>query len=108
MFSLPSSETQSPRSRCSTFRVGLDVIGTSYWQELKAREQRPIATATPRCQAKSMNSRSLARIWEPAFVEIDQVWNALNIVAIGDSNLLFPLFETRRDGIAPAELRCES
>src|SRR5437773_1775285 len=55
-----------------------------------------------------MNSRSFARLWKSAFVEIDQVWNALNVVAIGDSHLLFSLFEPRRDRIAPSELRCES
>src|SRR5260370_28484466 len=43
-----------------------------------------------------------------AFVEIDEVWNALNVVATGDSHLLFSLFEPRRDRIAPSELRCES
>src|SRR5262249_45115184 len=55
-----------------------------------------------------MNSRSLVRIRESAFVEIDKVWNALNVVAIGDSQLLLSLFEPRRDRIAPPELRCES
>src|SRR5438552_13832650 len=55
-----------------------------------------------------MNSRSFARLWKSAFVEIDEVWNALNVVAIGDSHLLFSLFEPRRDRIAPSELRCES
>src|SRR6266487_3227664 len=55
-----------------------------------------------------MNSRSFARLWKSAFVEIDEVWNALNVVAIGDSHLLFSFFEPRRDRIAPSELRCES
>src|SRR5207253_5730952 len=54
-----------------------------------------------------MNS-SLARLWESAFVKIDEVWNALNVVAICDSRLLLSLFEPRRDRIAPSELRCES
>src|SRR4029077_12632236 len=44
----------------------------------------------------------------PALVKIDEVWNALNIVAISDSHLLLSLFEPRRDRIAPSELRCES
>src|SRR5438552_17600141 len=55
-----------------------------------------------------MNSRSFARLWKSAFVEIDEVWNALNVVAIGDSHLVFSFFESRRDRIAPSELRCES
>src|SRR5947208_11815473 len=55
-----------------------------------------------------MNSRSFARLWKSAFVEIDEVWNALNVIAIGDSHLLFSFFETRRDRVAPSELRCES
>src|SRR5437879_12559353 len=55
-----------------------------------------------------MNSRSFARLWKSAFVEIDEVWNALNVVAIGDSHLFFSFFEPRRDRIAPSELRCES
>ena len=54
-----------------------------------------------------MNS-SLAPLWESAFVKIDEVWNALNVVAIGDSHLFFSLFEPRRDRIAPSELRCKS
>src|SRR5881392_2558647 len=54
-----------------------------------------------------MNS-SLARLWESAFVKIDEVWNALNVVAIGDSHLFFSLFEPRRNRIAPSELRCKS
>src|SRR5262249_32447813 len=54
-----------------------------------------------------MNSRSLARLWQSAFVEIDEVWNALNVLAIGDSHLLFSLFEPRRDRIAPSEFRSE-
>jgi hypothetical protein len=52
-----------------------------------------------------MSSRSLARLWKSAFVEIDEIWDALNVVAIGDSHLLFSLFEPRRDRIAPTELR---
>src|SRR5947207_7708658 len=55
-----------------------------------------------------MNSRSLARLWESAFVEIDEVWNALNVVAIGDSHFFFSLFEPQRDRIAPSKLRSES
>src|SRR5262245_23374895 len=55
-----------------------------------------------------MTSLSLARLWESAFVEIDEVWNALNVVAIGDSHFFFSLFEPRRNRIAPPELRCES
>src|SRR6266480_5929375 len=55
-----------------------------------------------------MNSRSFAGLRESAFVEIDEVRNALNVVAIGDSHLLFSLFEPRRDRITPSELRCES
>src|SRR5438034_11281600 len=55
-----------------------------------------------------MNSRSLARFRESAFVKIDEVWNALNVVAIGDSHLFFSLFEPRRNRIAPSELRCKS
>src|SRR5947208_11331010 len=55
-----------------------------------------------------MNSRSFARLWKSAFVEIDEVWNALNVVAICDSHLLFSFFESRRDRIAPSELRFES
>src|SRR2546430_1544348 len=55
-----------------------------------------------------MKSRSLGRLRESALVKIDEVWNALNIVAICDSSLLFSLFETRRDRITPSELRCES
>src|SRR2546423_9361215 len=55
-----------------------------------------------------MNSRSFARLWKSAFVKIDEVWNALNVVAIDDSHVLFSLFETRRDRITPPELRCES
>src|SRR5439155_26892777 len=51
-FSLPSVDVESPSSRSCTFRVGPDVIGTSYWQAVKAREQRPIATPTTRSQAK--------------------------------------------------------
>src|SRR5439155_15053801 len=51
-FSWPSAEIQSPHSRSCTFRVGPDVIGTSYWQALKVRAQRQIATPTPRNQAK--------------------------------------------------------
>src|SRR6266496_4663204 len=47
MFSLPSSETQSPRSRSCTLRVGLDVIGTSYSQALTARMHRQTATPKP-------------------------------------------------------------
>src|SRR5262249_29996633 len=45
---------------------------------------------------------------ESAFVEIDKVRNALNVVAISNSHLLFSLFQPRRDRIAPSELRCES
>src|SRR5437867_7506108 len=55
-----------------------------------------------------MNSLSFARLWQSAFVKIDEVRNALNVVAIGDSHILFSLFEPRRDRIAPSELRCES
>src|SRR4030095_3153560 len=55
-----------------------------------------------------MNSRSLACLRHPTFVEIDKVWNSDNIVAICDSRFLFSLFEPRRDRIAPSELRCES
>src|SRR5207248_11435238 len=54
-----------------------------------------------------MNS-SLARLWESAFVKIDEVWNALNVVAIGDSHVFLSLFEPRRDRIAPSKLRCKS
>src|SRR6266568_4833335 len=50
-FSWPSAEVQSPSSLSCTFRVGPDVIGTSYWQALKARVQRPITTPT-RSQAE--------------------------------------------------------
>src|SRR3989442_1090847 len=39
IFSLPSLEIQSPRSFCSTFRVGLEVRGTSYSQPLRAKKQ---------------------------------------------------------------------
>src|SRR5207249_3337105 len=56
----------------------------------------------------SMKSLSVTRSWESAFVEIDEVWNALNVVAIGDSHLFFSLFEPRRDRITPSELRCKS
>src|SRR5438445_6461574 len=45
---------------------------------------------------------------KPAFVKIDEVWNALNVIAIGDSHLFFSLFEPRRDRIAPSKLRCKS
>src|SRR5213592_5298613 len=48
MFSLPSRETQFPRSCSCTLRVGLDVIGTSYWHALKARMHRQIATPKPK------------------------------------------------------------
>jgi hypothetical protein len=44
-----------------------------------------------------LKSQSLGSRWEPAFVEIDEVWNALNVVAIGDSHFLFALFEPGRD-----------
>src|SRR5438445_11935768 len=54
-----------------------------------------------------MNS-SLARLWASAFVEIDEVRNALDVIAIGDSHLFFSLFEPRRDRLAPSELRCKS
>src|SRR5438093_13494882 len=47
IFSLPSSETQSPRSCSCTFRVGLDVIGTSYLQAVKARMHRQTARPKP-------------------------------------------------------------
>src|SRR5437879_13443087 len=45
---------------------------------------------------------------KPAFVKIDEVWNALNVIAISDSHLFFSLFEPRRDRIAPSKLRCKS
>src|ERR1700756_1704731 len=48
MFSLPSRETQFPRSCSCTFRVGLDVIGTSNWHALKARMHRQMAMPKPR------------------------------------------------------------
>src|SRR5947207_2978797 len=35
-----------------TFRVGADVIGTSYWQAVKATAHRSIATPTTRSQTK--------------------------------------------------------
>src|SRR5262249_45313592 len=57
---------------------------------------------------RSMNSRSPACRRKSAFVEIDEVWNALNVVAIRDSHLFFSLFEPRGHRIAPSELRCES
>src|SRR5436190_8972283 len=54
-----------------------------------------------------MTSRLSRFSREPAFVEIDEIGNALNVVAVGDSHLLFPLFESGRDRVAPSELRCE-
>src|SRR5450759_1910809 len=47
MFSFPSRETQSPSSGSCTLRVGLDVIGTSYSQDVKARIPRQTATPKP-------------------------------------------------------------
>src|SRR5437762_4602998 len=46
-FSLPSANVQSPSNRSRTFRVGADVIGTSYWQAVKARMHRQAATPKP-------------------------------------------------------------
>src|SRR2546425_7573212 len=46
-FSLPSAEVQSPSSRSCTFRVGPDVIGTSYWQAGNTRMQRQTAMPNP-------------------------------------------------------------
>src|SRR5262249_44041058 len=106
--SLPSADFQLPSNSSCTFRVGADVIGTSYWQAVKAREQRPIATPTTGAKRGSINSRSLARLRQPAFVEIDEVWNALDIVAMCDSRFLFSLFETWCNRIAPTEFRRES
>jgi hypothetical protein len=94
---LDSQASRIPLQRSSTFWVGPDVIGMPYWQAVSAREQRPVVRATPRDQASSQNSRSLARLRESAFVEIDEVRDALNVVAIGDSHLPFSLFEPRRD-----------
>src|SRR6267378_1706705 len=45
-FSLPSSDIQLPKSFSSTLRVGLEVIGTSYSQALKRKQQR--AATIPR------------------------------------------------------------
>src|SRR5882724_7251319 len=45
--SLPSWEIQLPRTCSCTFRVGLDVIGTSYSQALKARMHRLTAIPKP-------------------------------------------------------------
>src|SRR5439155_9371241 len=61
----------------------------------------------PKRKFASCNPRNLRSTFS-TFVEIDEVRNALNVVAIGDSHLLFSLFEPRRDRIAPSELRCES
>src|SRR5262249_5069556 len=78
-------------------------------QPVKARIYRRTAMANRGSrQIKLAKSRTLARLWESPFIEIDQVRNALNVVAIGDSHLFFSLFQPRRDRIAPAELRCES
>src|SRR5207247_11360570 len=101
-FSLPSADVQSPSSRSCTFRVGPDVIGTSYWQAVKAREQRPIATPTTRSQAKFDELTEFCSPLEIGLRRIDEVWNALNVVAIGDSHLLFSFFEPRRDRITPS------
>src|SRR4029077_21182559 len=48
MFSLPSTETQFPRSCSCTLRVGLDVIGTSYSHASKTRMHKQMATPKPK------------------------------------------------------------
>src|SRR5205809_2885419 len=93
-FSVPSADVQSPSNRSCTFRVGPNVIGMSYWHAVRANEarrmHRPRVCSQPNF-AEVTNSWSL---WQPAFIEIDKVRNALNVVAIGDSHLLFSFFES--------------
>jgi|SRR6516165_10312170 len=55
-----------------------------------------------------MNSRSLARLRESTLVEIDEIWNCDDVVAIRDSEFALSLFQSRSHRIAPSELRCES
>src|SRR6266404_2524169 len=94
MFSLPSRETQSPRSRSCTLRVGLDVIGTSYSQAVKARMHKQTATPKPNRQIKFDEFR------EPSFsLGIDLRRNTTALAR--EQAQLFPeLFgELRRDHV---------
>src|SRR5438093_12650300 len=54
-----------------------------------------------------MRSRGFGGLRGPAFVEIDEVRHCKNVVAISDAVLFFPLFQSRRERIAPSEFRCE-
>src|SRR5690242_7028876 len=40
---------------------------------------------------------------QPLLVEIDQVWNALNIIAVRDSHRALSFFQSRCDRIAPTK-----
>src|SRR5439155_782039 len=62
MFSLPSRETQSPRSRSCTLRVGLDVIGTSYSQAVQARMHRQTPTLSTGSISRSLRAKILVII----------------------------------------------
>src|SRR5436190_23888709 len=64
--------------------------------------------STDGADSNPTKSRLSAFARKPVFVKIDEVWNALNVIAIGDSHLFFSLFEPRRDRIAPSKLRCKS
>src|SRR5205823_1623726 len=55
-----------------------------------------------------MRSRGFGGLRGPAFVEIDEVRHCENVVAISDAVLFFPLFQSRRERIAPSEFRSES
>src|SRR3989442_10706229 len=63
--SLPSWEIQLPKSRSCTLRVGLDVIGTSYSQAVKARMHR--LTAIPKPDRRQIKfEEGTAGVQEPA------------------------------------------
>src|SRR5439155_11204082 len=82
-FSLPSAEVQSPSSRSCTFRVGPDVIGTSYWQAGNTRMQRQTAMLNP----------------ERRQIKLDEVtWSGLPL-EIG--------LRQNRSGLERTECRCD-
>ena len=72
-----------------------------------AEKQIPAFSCFPAFLLHLRNPRN-PRLLYPTLVEIDQVRNALNVLPISDAHLLFPLFQSRRHEIPPAELGDET
>ena len=81
----------------------VEIVRRVYDATLHGETERVIELLDPRIRLDMSE-----RVFNPAvyeghegsrrfFAEIDEVWDALNFAAIGDSHLLFPSFERRRN-----------